>query len=346
VRIADEPAPSPADSLALAARAAIHRIDVPTPFLIGRVNCYLIEDEPLTLIDTGPNSGKSLDELERALARLGHAIDELDLIVITHQHMDHLGLLEILARRSGAEVAAFHALKPYLANFALSAAADDEFAQLVMRTHGVPRDLATVLGSVGAAFRAFGSSGVITRELRDGESLALRDRSLQAFHRPGHSPSDTVFWDAERRILIAGDHLLAHISSNPLVSRPLEGEHTAGERPAALINYLESMRATRELPAELVLPGHGDPIVDHAGLIDERLRLHQRRARKIHRILSRGSMTAYEIALQMWGNVAVTQAYLTLSEVLGHLDLLVRDGRARELERGGVISFEALDPGA
>ena len=40
---------------------------VPTPFLVGRVNCYLIEDEPLTLVDTGPNSGKSLDELERAL---------------------------------------------------------------------------------------------------------------------------------------------------------------------------------------------------------------------------------------------------------------------------------------
>ena len=41
---------------------------MPTPFLVGRVNCYLIEDEPLTLVDTGPNSGKSLDELERALA--------------------------------------------------------------------------------------------------------------------------------------------------------------------------------------------------------------------------------------------------------------------------------------
>ena len=114
-------ATSAEDALALAERAGIHRIALPTPFLVGRVNCYLIEDEPLTLIDTGPNSGKSLDDLERALAALGRRIEELELIVVTHQHMDHLGLLEILARRSGAEVAAFEALAPYLADFSRSA---------------------------------------------------------------------------------------------------------------------------------------------------------------------------------------------------------------------------------
>ena len=153
----------------------------------------------------------------------GKAIEDLELIVITHQHMDHLGLLEILARRSGAEVAALHLLAPYLENFAASATADDEFAQAIMRRHGVPDDLATVLGSVGAAFRAFGSSGHVTRELHDGDTLELRDRTLRVLHRPGHSPSDTIFWDEERRILLAGDHLLAHISSNPLISRPLSG---------------------------------------------------------------------------------------------------------------------------
>jgi glyoxylase-like metal-dependent hydrolase (beta-lactamase superfamily II) len=344
VSIADEPAASAAESLALAARAGIHRLAVPTPFLVGRVNCYLIEDEPLTLVDTGPNSGKSLDELEQALAAHGRKVEELELIVITHQHMDHLGLLEILARRSGAEVAAFHGLGPYLADFARSATDDDDFAQAVMRRHGVPGDLATVLGSVGAAFRAFGSSGTVDRELHDGDTLSLRDRNFEVLHRPGHSPSDTVFWDAARGILIAGDHLLAHISSNPLISRPLDADAPAGRRPTALIDYLDSMRATRELPVRLVLPGHGDPIVDHEALIDERFKLHQRRARKIHRMLFKTPLTAYEIALQMWGNVAVTQAYLTLSEVLGHLDLLQRDGRVREIERDEVIRFEALDP--
>ena len=340
------------EALALAARAGIHRLAVPTPFLVGRVNCYLIEDDPLTLVDTGPNSGKSLDELERALAGHGRSIEELGLIVITHQHMDHLGLLEIVARRSGADVAAFYLLEPYLRNFRDSATADDEFAQAIMRRHGIPEDLVSVLGSVGAAFRAFGSSGQVSTELHDGDTLALRDRTLRVLHRPGHSPSDTVFWDEQRRILLAGDHLLAHISSNPLLSRPLSapGGEAAGAgapdpaaRPHALLDYLESMRATRELPAELVLSGHGDPITDHVALIDERFRMHERRARKILRMLDRGPLSAYEIALQMWGNVAVTQAFLTLSEVLGHLDLLTREGQAREFEQDGVVRFEALD---
>jgi glyoxylase-like metal-dependent hydrolase (beta-lactamase superfamily II) len=331
--------PTPEEALARAAEAGLHRLSVPTPFAVGRVNCYLIEDEPLTLVDTGPNSGKSLDELERALEAHGHAIEDLELIVITHQHMDHLGLLEVLVRRSGAEVAALHLLGPYLADFRGSAAADDDFSQALMRRHGIPPEMVTVLGSVGAAFRAFGSRGQVTRPLRDGERLELRGRSLEVLHRPGHSPSDTVFWDAERRILIGGDHLLGHISSNPLISRPLEPT-TSQERPRALLRYLESLRATREMAVDIVLPGHGDPVLDHGSVIDERLRMHRRRAQKIAGMLEAGPLTAYDIAVRMWGNVAVTQAYLTLSEVLGHLDLLAEEGAVRELASKGTSSFE------
>jgi glyoxylase-like metal-dependent hydrolase (beta-lactamase superfamily II) len=334
-------ATSAEDALALAQRAGIHRIALPTPFLVGRVNCYLIEDDPLTLIDTGPNSGKSLDDLERALAAHEHRIEDLGLIVLTHQHIDHVGLLEILARRSGAEVAALDLLVPYLANFSRSSAADDEFAQAVMRRHGVPADLATVLGSLAAAFRAFGSSGEVTRPLHEGDDLKLGDRTLQIFHRPGHSPSDTLLWDEERGILIAGDHLLGRISSNPLISRPLSGP--SEPRPRALLQYIDSLRATRDLPARLVLPGHGDPVLDHAELIDERLRMHRRRAARVLQILDGRPLSAYEIALEMWGNVAVTQAYLTLSEVLGHLDLLVETGQAVEREANSVSVFEAVE---
>lgn len=336
-----QPAPSAEEALALAARAGIHRLAVPTPFLVGRVNCYLIEDEPLTLVDTGPNSGKSLDELERAVAEHGHAIEDLELIVLTHQHMDHIGLLEILARRSGAEVAALSSLGPYLAHFAASASADDEFSQGIMRRHGIPYDISIALGSVGASFRAFGSSGDVTRPLHDGDELGFANRTLRVLHRPGHSPSDTIFYDESRSILICGDHLLAHISSNPLVSRPLEGD-SASTRPQALVQYIESMRATRELPARILLTGHGEPIVDHVALIDERLRMHRRRARKLLSLLQSGPLTAYEIAVAIWGNVAVTQAYLTLSEVLGHLDVLANEGRVRETEDGEVVRFHAV----
>jgi glyoxylase-like metal-dependent hydrolase (beta-lactamase superfamily II) len=265
------------------------------------------------------------------------------LIVITHQHIDHLGLLEILARRSGADVAAFHLLEPYLKNFSASAAADDEFSMRIMLRHGVPPELATALMGVGAAFRGFGSSGPVTQPLRDGDELRLRDRTFRALHRPGHSPSDTVFDDEQRGILLAGDHLLAHISSNPLLSRPLGPQPVDdGDRPRALVDYIASMRTTRAMPAGLVLGGHGAPVTDHAALIDERFRMHERRARKIQALLEPGPATAFELATRMWGNVAVTQAMLTISEVIGHLDLLTEGGTVREETEGDVTRFLAV----
>jgi glyoxylase-like metal-dependent hydrolase (beta-lactamase superfamily II) len=332
----------PEKALALAERAGIHRLPLPTPFLVGRVNCYLIEDEPLTLVDTGPNSGKALYELELALAARGRRIEDLELIVITHQHLDHIGLLDILVRRSGAEVAAFDLLVPYLAAFSESMDGDDRFAEMLMRAHGVPGDVVIALRAVSSAFRAWGSSAQVTKPLHDGDELVLRDRTLRVLHRPGHSPSDTVFFDEHRGILLAGDHLIAHISSNPFVSRPLGADPDA-ERPHALIAYIESMRATRELATGLTLPGHGDPIIDHRTLIDQRFEMHARRARKMLKMLHDRPLTAYDIARAMWGNAAVTQAYLTLSEVLGHMDILVRDGLARERASDGVVRFEAAE---
>jgi glyoxylase-like metal-dependent hydrolase (beta-lactamase superfamily II) len=334
-----------AELLARAARAGIHRLALPTPFLVGRINCYLIDDEPLTLVDTGPNSGKSLDELEQALAELGKRIEDLELIVLTHQHIDHCGLTEILARRSGAQVAALDVLGPYLADYSSAASADDDFAWRIMRRHGTPDDLATALRAVGAAFRGFGSGGHVDRPLRDGDVIELRDRRLEVMHRPGHSPTDTLLWDADRAILLGGDHLLAHISSNPVISRPLAEGAGAGtdapDRPTALVQYLDSMRRTRELPVGIVLPGHGEPIDDHVALIDERFRMHERRARKLRRLLEPRPLSAYEMAHAMWGNVAVTQAYLTISEVLGHMDLLTGSGTAVEVAGDDVVRFAA-----
>jgi glyoxylase-like metal-dependent hydrolase (beta-lactamase superfamily II) len=320
-----------------AALAGIHCLRIPTPFAVGRVNCYLIEDEPLTLIDTGPNSGKALDELESQLAERGRSIDELELLIITHQHIDHLGLAEIVARRSGAKVAALGAASERLANFDEDAEAEDRFAVELMLRNGIPEEVTVALRSVSRSFRGWGSHVEVTQPLEDGQLLAFHDRTLQAIHRPGHSPSDTVFWDEERKILIAADHLIAHISSNPLISRPLDG---SDERPQALVTYIESMRRTREMPAEIVLSGHGEPIVDHVALIDERIAKHERRKEKIHKLIAEEPRSGFEIAQAIWGNVAVTQAYLTLSEVIGHADLLVNEGRVREVEVGDVVRYE------
>jgi glyoxylase-like metal-dependent hydrolase (beta-lactamase superfamily II) len=330
---------SPDQALEEAREAGIHRLQIPTPFAVGRVNCYLIEDDPLTLVDTGPNSGKSLDELEHQLSARGRSLEEIELVVLTHQHIDHLGLVEIIASRSGAEVAAIDVVVPFVENFGDDIEQDDRFAAELMLRHGIPEDVVIALRSVSRSFRAWGAKAEVSRPLHDGEMLQLRDRGLEVQLRPGHSPSDTLFWDSERRILVCADHLIAHISSNPLISRPLDGSN---ERPKALMTYLHSLRLTRELPARILLPGHGDPITDHRALIAERFAHHERRAEKIHDLIAERPRTAYEIAQDLWGNVAVTQAFLTLSEVLGHIDLLTDAGRVREVADGELVRFEAV----
>jgi glyoxylase-like metal-dependent hydrolase (beta-lactamase superfamily II) len=324
----------PADPYAPLAEHGIHRLSIPTPFAVGRVNLYLIDDDPLTLVDAGPNSGTSLDQLERQLRAVGRSIPDIERVVITHQHIDHIGLVRIVAARSGAEVVALDRLVPFVENYSEEAAAEDEFAGEAMLRHGIPEDVTDALRSVSLAFRAWGSRAEVTRMLAEGDMLEFAGRRLEVHFRPGHSPTDTVFLDPERRMLIAGDHLIAHISSNPLISRP------RGRK--ALIEYLDSLERTREMDLDVVLPGHGDPIHDHRSLIDDRLRLHRRRADKIHRLIVERPRSAYDIATAMWGNIAVTQAFLTLSEVLGHTDVLVRDGRAAEEEDGaGHVLFRA-----
>jgi glyoxylase-like metal-dependent hydrolase (beta-lactamase superfamily II) len=330
-------------ALALAAAAGVHRLAIPTPFQVGRVNAYLIEDSPLTLIDSGPNSAKALDELEAALAALGHSVEEIELLIISHQHIDHFGLAAILARRSGAEVAALDALAPFLANYGTATNLDDHFAENLMLRHGIPREVVTALRAVSASFRGWGAAVEVTRPLAPDSELVLGGRTLRVLHRPGHSPSDTVFHDEARGMLLSADHLIAHISSNPLLARPLDADGDyAGPRPQALLSYMASLRLTRAMELELVLPGHGRPITNHAALIDERFRMHERRAEKIRRLIASEPRTAHEIAAELWGNVAVTQAYLTLSEVLGHVDLLLESGAVTEQEHDGVVHFESL----
>ncbi len=154
---------------AAAADAGIHRLAIPTPFAVGRVNVYLIEDDPLTLVDAGPNSGSSLDELQRQLAEHGHAIEDLELILITHQHIDHIGLVDIVASHSGADVAAIDHLVPFVENYRDAAAEDDAFAMETMLRGGIPagRGAGARLGAL--AFRAWGSRAHVTRTLREGD---------------------------------------------------------------------------------------------------------------------------------------------------------------------------------
>lgn len=312
----------------------MHRLPIPTPWAVGTVNAWLVEDDPLTLVDTGPNLARALHALEAALAGHGRRVEDLERIVITHHHPDHEGLLEVLRDRSGAEVCALDLTTGWLADWAAEMAEDDRHAAALMRRHGVQPDVVAVLEATAASFRAWGSSAPVDVALEDGGTLPFAAREWTVHHRPGHSWTDTVFHDHARREAIGGDHLLAHISSNPLASK---------DQPRPLLNYLESLEATGATEdLDRVLPGHGEVVTDPRDLVARRTRMHDRRARKIGGMLSDGPLTAHAIARRMWEGVAVAQPFLTLSEVLGHLDLLVRRGEVVEEADGeDLVRFRA-----
>src|ERR1700755_1487357 len=139
----------PEEALEQAALAGVHRLAIPTPFAVGKVNAYLIEDDPLTLVDCGPNLGTSLESLTELLGARGHAIEDIELVLITHNHVDHIGLTEIVIHDPRA------AASERLANFEVEAERDDEFAVDLMLRSGIPEEIAIALQSVSSSFRAW-----------------------------------------------------------------------------------------------------------------------------------------------------------------------------------------------
>ncbi|MBO9532829.1 MAG: MBL fold metallo-hydrolase [Solirubrobacteraceae bacterium] len=324
----------------------IHRIALPTPFPIGRVNIYLLEGDPLTLVDTGVNTGTSLDLLEQVLADLGHAIEDIELLLLTHEHVDHVGLSTVIAARADCPVAAYAPLQ------ALWDPEQDP-AQIIgsrmawgvaqLERHGYPREL--VMGAQPAfhLMLALGSRPVVDVALRPGDVIRAGSRNWEVHHRPGHSPSDLVFIDRGSRTAISGDHVLGGTSSNPILSPPLEipAPDVTTERLRSLQLFVESMKRTAEDDLMLVLPGHGPLVGPPAELIGERLAFHEKRADKFLEMLDASEpQTVYELATRMWKGVVMVQPSLTHSEVVGHLDLLEERGLVAEaVVSDGVVGF-------
>jgi glyoxylase-like metal-dependent hydrolase (beta-lactamase superfamily II) len=306
----------------------IWRIELPTPWPpVGPVNAYLIDDEPLTLVDTGPLWGVTLKALEDSLATIGYRVDDLGRVIVTHQHLDHFGLAQTLVGRSGAELYALDAVVDWFASYPTSIASEDDFAVRVLSRHGASEQALAVMMEENIAIRAFGAVARITHPVTEGDVLEFAGRTLKVMHRPGHSPSDTLFHDAEHGTLLGGDHLLNHRRSIPVMAPPLNGSEVH-VRPRAFVQYLESLKATRAMELECVLPGHGDPITDHQALIDDRLRRNDRATDKVAALLTSDLVTASDLALAIRGGEDVS--FFALCEVLGHLDRLLDQGVAIE----------------
>jgi glyoxylase-like metal-dependent hydrolase (beta-lactamase superfamily II) len=316
--------------------AGIASISVATPWPVGPVNLYVIDDDPLTLIDTGWRSEAALAELEAGLLALGHRVEDLQRIVITHQHIDHSGLARLLVERSGAELCALEPLVEWMETYPASMLAEDAFAESVLRGHGVGAAAARTGSHRGGV--DYGERATVTRPLHDGDVLEFAGRSLRVLHRPGHSPYDTVLHDEAGGVLFGGDHVL-NWPSTPIMAPPF-GDDARNGRPRAFAHYVESLRATETLRVETILPGHGAAVDDHRATIAERMRRYERITGETAALVTTEPRSAAAIATELKGELSDSTAFFVLCEVLGHLDALIDAGAVEELGHpDGVARF-------
>lgn len=316
----------------------IFQIVLPTPWPVGPVNVYLIDDEPLTLFDTGPIDGSSVAALELGLAECGYRVEDLERIVLSHQHPDHWGAGQPLAERAGAELCGLADFAVWLGDYPRSLIRDDRYADELMRTHGVLRS-PTAPGPY-AGDTSYCERAAVTRALRDGEALEFADRRLQVLHRPGHSRSDTVLYDDARGVLVGADHVMRW-PSIPLMSPPLDGAPELGRR-RALAEYKASLLMTQAMGLTTILPGHGDVIRDPASVIDTRLRLYERRIEEMLAVVDTVPTTAIELTHRTRGEIAEASTFFALCDTLGYLDELIGAGLVAETDHSGVAHFARI----
>lgn len=328
----------------LAERLGILPIELPTPFPVGPISCWLLTGGPLTIVDTGLASAQALHTLEQRLAEYGHRIEDLQTIVLTHEHADHVGLTSILVERSDAAVVTIDALAGRLGDPVGYGDRETAFMVESLQRHGVTREMAIALSGMQRVHRAWAGGPVrVTHPVASGTTIELGGLAFEIVLRPGHSVTDTLLIDHEHGLVIGGDHLLANVSSNPLLAcdpERLDPRRPAGpgadDRVPALRHYLDGLTVTAQLDPAVVLGGHGPAVTDARAVVADRLRMHDRRKRKILRMLddAPAGHTAFDIARQMWRDTAWKQPLLCVSEVLGHLDLLVEDEAARSVRDG------------
>jgi glyoxylase-like metal-dependent hydrolase (beta-lactamase superfamily II) len=323
----------------------LHCLSIPTPFPVGPVNVYLAEGEQLTLVDTGPRYEPARQLLRDAMTDRGHRVADLRRILLTHDHADHCGLAAELTRGSGAEVWAHAALAPgYTEDGSMVHRRRRDVRRAVsragiMRWSGVPLPVMVKLARMRRGMGQYTEPFVVDRTVDDGDVIQLGCDAWEVLHTPGHTGELICLYQPDRQLLISSDHLLRDISSNPVVDLPAPGET---EPPRRLVQYLEQLRRVAELDVALALPGHGPPITDHRALIQKRLSFHEERADRILETLNERALTAHQIAGAFFPHLDPINAFLAISEVIGHLQWLEAEGEVGQSRRQGVAWWRAV----
>lgn len=312
----------------------IVRLPLSTPFPVGPVNVFLIEQEPLILVDTGLRTEDSYRELSAGLKEHGYAISDLGIIIVTHGHRDHMGQLGRLLDESDAISYGHPLVKEQGDDTHDHTEARRQFYLDIIVEFGVPNEVREQANSLYDRFRAFSTPFKIDHEVKD-EGRAL---DFTVYYVPGHSPSDTVFVNSDRGFSLTGDHILTATNPNPLLRRPEPGQ----SRAKSLVEYQHSLRRTRELDLGICCPGHGDAFDDHVSVVDRILERQETRSRQVLKLVRQGQHTPYAISRMLFPKLPMQHLHLGLSIAVGHLEVLEERGQLRSRHEGPILTFDLV----
>jgi len=306
----------------------LFRIKIPLPDSpLKYLNSYVIRDPARCLIiDTGLNRTECLEAMLAGLRYIDVDLAQSDLF-ITHLHADHFGLVAKLASES-TNVFFSRPEKELMESW-------EGFEAMIEYAgkNGFPQnELRAALDKHPGA--KYGTEWIPElRVLEDGDQIQFGGYQFQCVATPGHTMGHTCLYEPEKKVLVAGDHILIDITPNI---------QCWSDTQNPLKHYLSSLDKVAGLQVDLVLPGHRRLISDHQARIEELRRHHALRLAEVITILGTGAMTAFEVASHMtwdlrcddWNDFPVAQRWFATGEAISHLRLLEEEDKIMRKNEG------------
>ena len=319
----------------------VHWLRMPLPFSLAWINLWLIDDgDSWTIVDTGMPT----DEGKSAWRKiLDEKLDgrQVQRIIVTHMHPDHIGNAGWLHRKTGAEF--WISRLEYVTCRMLSADTGREAPKAAIDFYTRAGWSEDALQAYRERFGRFGK-GVSQmpdsyRRLSHGDAFKMAGEDWQVITGNGHSPEHSCLFCPSLNVLIAGDQLLPRISSNVSV-HPTE--------PAAdpLSDWMESCaRLKKAVPKDvLVLPAHNEPFTGAhdrlQGLIDG----HEKGLTRLKKRLGQEPRRVVDTFPALFGRkIGPDLIGLATGEALAHLNCLLGRGEITVQTQGGVDIYQLAD---
>jgi glyoxylase-like metal-dependent hydrolase (beta-lactamase superfamily II) len=313
----------------------IAKLTLPTPFPVGDVNAYLIKGDRLTLVDAGTKTQDSWESLKYQLAELKLKPEDIEQVVLTHDHPDHVGMLDYFS--SELEVYGHPLNERWINRTPEFESAHKEFYEKLFVQFGIPEQYFLPSMKIMKKTLVFSCDRSLSGEIIENDVPPALP-GWRVLETPGHAQSHIVLLREKDGTMIAGDTILAGISPNPLLEPPLPGEF---ERPKPLVQYNATLKKLQQYPIGLVYTGHGAEIAEVHGLIEKRLARQHDRALQVKGMLEGRELTVFEICKLLFPSVYERELNLTISETVGQLDYLQSLDAVAVREEGPTFVYTA-----